>query len=44
MPSVTKTLDQKKKKVGLDMELESIDNEIEDCKNVLRQYDVLNVK
>ena len=44
MPSVAKTLDQKRKKAGLEMELEDIDYQIDECKNKLRKYDVLNTK
>jgi len=44
MPSVAKSLDQKRKKAGLEMELEGIDYQIEECKNKLRKFDVLTVK
>lgn len=44
MPSVAKSLEQKRKKASLEMELEGIDYQIEDCKNKLRKYDVLTIK
>jgi len=44
MPSTAKSLDQKRKKAALELELEGIDFQIEDCKNKLRKYDVLTVK